>query len=137
MSPNIKLNGYLSILIFGYVIILHSYLGHFCLLLENYFFILYLLNRVFDILYGADGNKDTFIVIEQKRLILLSTLLCRGMEYLTIEEVVENWGITSRRIQVLSSIGRLPDVKKFGRQWVQSIQIWKNRKMQELRVENI
>lgn len=34
MSPNIKLNGYLSILIFGYVIILHSYLGHFCLLLE-------------------------------------------------------------------------------------------------------
>ena len=37
MSPNIKLNGYLSILIFGYVIILHSYLGHFCLLLENNF----------------------------------------------------------------------------------------------------
>ena len=98
MSPNIKLNGYLSILIFGYVIILHSYLGHFCLLLENYFFILYLLNGVFDIIYGADGNKDTFIVIEQKRLILLSTLLCRGMEYLTIEEVAENWGITSRRI---------------------------------------
>ena len=62
------------------------------------FFILYLLNRVFDILYGADGNKDTFIVIEQKRLILLSTLLCRGMEYLTTEEVAENWGITSRRI---------------------------------------
>ena len=61
------------------------------------FFILYLLNGVFDILYGADGNKDTFIVIEQKRLILLSTLLCRGMEYLTIEEVTENWGITGRR----------------------------------------
>ena len=37
MSPNIKLNGYLSILIFGYVIILYSYLGHFCLLLENDF----------------------------------------------------------------------------------------------------
>ena len=37
MSPNIKLNGYLSILIFGYVIILHSYLGHFCLLLDKFF----------------------------------------------------------------------------------------------------
>ena len=37
MSPNIKLNGCLSILIFGYVIILHSYLGHFCLLLEHIF----------------------------------------------------------------------------------------------------
>lgn len=39
------------------------------------------------------------------------------MEYLTIQEVAEKWGITSRRIQVLCSEGRLPGAKKFGRQW--------------------
>ena len=45
MSPNIKLNGYLSILIFGYVIILHSYLGHFCLLLD---IILYIFEHLYE-----------------------------------------------------------------------------------------
>ena len=39
------------------------------------------------------------------------------MEYLTIQEVAEKWGITTRRIQVLCSKGRLPGAKKFGRQW--------------------
>ena len=39
------------------------------------------------------------------------------MEYLTIQEVAEKWGITSRRIQVLCSKGRLPGAKKVGRQW--------------------
>ncbi len=39
------------------------------------------------------------------------------MEYLTIQEVAEKWGITTRRIQVLCSEGRLPGAKKFGRQW--------------------
>lgn len=39
------------------------------------------------------------------------------MEYLTIQEIAEKWGITSRRIQVLCSEGRLPGAKKFGRQW--------------------
>lgn len=39
------------------------------------------------------------------------------MDYLTIQEVAEKWGITSRRIQVLCSEGRLPGAIKFGRQW--------------------
>lgn len=39
------------------------------------------------------------------------------MEYLTIQEVAKKWGITSRRVQVLCSEGRLPGAKKFGRQW--------------------
>lgn len=39
------------------------------------------------------------------------------MDYLTIQEVAEKWGITTRRIQVLCSEGRLPGAKKFGRQW--------------------
>ena len=39
------------------------------------------------------------------------------MEYMTIQEASQLWGITSRRIQVLCSEGRLDGVVKFGRQW--------------------
>lgn len=39
------------------------------------------------------------------------------MEYMTIQEAAEKWGITSRRIQVLCSEGRLEGAIKFGRQW--------------------
>ena len=39
------------------------------------------------------------------------------MEYITIQEVAEKWGITSRRIQVLCAGGRLKGAIKFGRQW--------------------
>lgn len=39
------------------------------------------------------------------------------MEYMTIQEASERWGITSRRIQVLCSEGRLDGAVKFGRQW--------------------
>ncbi len=39
------------------------------------------------------------------------------MEYMTIQEAAELWGITERRIQVLCSSGRLDGATKFGRQW--------------------
>ena len=39
------------------------------------------------------------------------------MEYMTIQEAAERWGITERRIQVLCSSGRLDGATKFGRQW--------------------
>ena len=39
------------------------------------------------------------------------------MEYMTIQEASQLWGITSRRIQVLCSEGRLDGAVKFGRQW--------------------
>lgn len=39
------------------------------------------------------------------------------MEYMTIQEAAERWGISARRIQVLCSSGRLPGAAKFGRQW--------------------
>lgn len=40
------------------------------------------------------------------------------MEYMTIQDAANKWGISSRRIQVLCSEGRLPGAIKFGRQWV-------------------
>ena len=39
------------------------------------------------------------------------------MDYMTIQEASERWGITSRRIQVLCTEGRLNGAVKFGRQW--------------------
>lgn len=39
------------------------------------------------------------------------------MEYMTIQEAADRWGITERRIQVLCASGRLEGVTKFGRQW--------------------
>lgn len=39
------------------------------------------------------------------------------MEYITIQEAAEKWGITSRRIQVLCAEGRIKGAIKFGRQW--------------------
>lgn len=39
------------------------------------------------------------------------------MDYMTIQEASEKWGITERRVQVLCMDGRLQGVKKFGRQW--------------------
>lgn len=39
------------------------------------------------------------------------------MEYMTIQEAANRWGISERRIQVLCSSGRLVGATKFGRQW--------------------
>ena len=39
------------------------------------------------------------------------------MEYITIQQAAEKWGITERRIQVLCTSNRLPGAVKFGRQW--------------------
>lgn len=39
------------------------------------------------------------------------------MEYMTIQDAAEKWGISGRRIQVLCSEGRLEGATKFGRQW--------------------
>ena len=39
------------------------------------------------------------------------------MEYMTIQAASEKWGISERRIQTLSTAGRLEGCQKFGRQW--------------------
>jgi excisionase family DNA binding protein len=39
------------------------------------------------------------------------------MDYMTIQEAAQKWGISERRIQVLCSEGRLEGAIKFGRQW--------------------
>ena len=39
------------------------------------------------------------------------------MEYMTIQEAANRWGISERRIQVLCTNGRLEGATKFGRQW--------------------
>lgn len=39
------------------------------------------------------------------------------MEYLSIRQTAEKWGITTRRIQVLCSENRIPRVMKIGSYW--------------------
>lgn len=39
------------------------------------------------------------------------------MEYMTIKQASEIWGITTRRIQVLCSEGRIEGAVRFGRAW--------------------
>ena len=51
---------------------------------------------------------------------LFSLIRCKGeqaMEYITISEAAGKWGITSRRIQVLCSEGRIKGVARLGRTW--------------------
>lgn len=39
------------------------------------------------------------------------------MDYISIGEAAEIWGISPRRIQVLCTEGRIPGVMRFGKAW--------------------
>ena len=39
------------------------------------------------------------------------------MNYLSIKETAEKWGISARRIQVLCSQGRIEGAERIGNQW--------------------
>lgn len=39
------------------------------------------------------------------------------MEYLSISQVAEKWGLSARRINVLCSEGRIPGATKIGSYW--------------------
>ena len=39
------------------------------------------------------------------------------MEYMTVKEAGEKWGITSRRVMILCDEGRVEGAWKFGRSW--------------------
>lgn len=39
------------------------------------------------------------------------------MEYISIAEAAEKWGITRRRVQVLCNEGRILGLEKFGKAW--------------------
>ncbi|WP_397356838.1 helix-turn-helix domain-containing protein [Oscillibacter sp.] len=39
------------------------------------------------------------------------------MDYISIAEAAEKWGITRRRVQVLCNQGRIPGLTKFRKAW--------------------
>ena len=47
------------------------------------------------------------------------------MEYMTIQDASEKWGISERRVQTLCTTGRLDGAQKFGRQWAIPIDVEK------------
>jgi excisionase family DNA binding protein len=38
--------------------------------------------------------------------------------FLSVQQVAENWNISTRRVQKMCSDGRIPGVEKFGKSWV-------------------
>lgn len=38
-------------------------------------------------------------------------------EYVTIKEMAEKWGLTTRRVQKMCADGRIEGASKFGRDW--------------------
>ena len=39
------------------------------------------------------------------------------MDYISIAEAAEKWGITRRRVQVLCNQGRIPGLQRLGKVW--------------------
>lgn len=39
------------------------------------------------------------------------------MEYMTVKQAAEKWGLSERRLQTICSEGMIPGVVKFGRAW--------------------
>ena len=39
------------------------------------------------------------------------------MEYMTIKEAAEKWGLSVRRMQTICNEGMIPEVMKFGNSW--------------------
>ena len=40
------------------------------------------------------------------------------MDYVTLAEIAEKWGISNRRVQTLCSEGRIPGATRLGNMWV-------------------
>ena len=61
------------------------------------------------------------------------------MEYLSLKQTAEKWGITVRRVQVLCSQGKIPGAMKIGSFWVapKEAEKLRSRGIRELRVVNI
>lgn len=39
------------------------------------------------------------------------------MDYISIADAADKWGITRRRVQVLCNQGRIPGLTRFGKAW--------------------
>ena len=50
------------------------------------------------------------------------------MEYITVRQFAEKWGISERRVQKYCAAGRIPGARKFGVSW-EIPATWKSRKI--------
>ena len=52
------------------------------------------------------------------------------MEYVSIKQISEKWGICARRVQTLCTEGRIEGAQRVGHQWI-ILQMLQNQKMLE------
>ena len=55
------------------------------------------------------------------------------MDYVTLAEIAEKWGISNRRVQTLCSEGRIPGATRLGNMWVVPIN---SEKPKDARIKN-
>ena len=41
----------------------------------------------------------------------------KTMEFMTVKQVAEKWGLSERRLQTMCNEGKIPGVGKFGKAW--------------------
>lgn len=58
------------------------------------------------------------------------------MNYLSVSQTAEKWGISTRRIQILCGEGRIPGVVRIGAFWATQMMLL-NQQMRESRTESI
>ena len=69
-------------------------------------------------LFRLDGSQlNEMIALRHVGLFCIHLMGCDNMDYISIAEAAEKWGITPRRVQVLCAQGRIPGLTKFGKAW--------------------
>ena len=56
--------------------------------------------------------------VSQQSLFVFISRDDRFMDYITLAETAEKWGISNRRVQTLCSEGRIPGATRLGNMWV-------------------
>ena len=60
------------------------------------------------------------------------------MEFITVKEAAEKWQVSTRRVQILCSSGRIKGAYRFGKSWmIPSTAVLPNARRKEKALENV
>jgi hypothetical protein len=66
--------------------------------------------------FGEADSCNKCVTLRNRRAFLYKYEV-NVMDYISIAEAAEKWGITRRRVQVLCNTNRIPGLTKFGKAW--------------------